>query len=472
MPGRVVVVIGAHKLSWAMFEQMLDDTNSLLSQSKIHFTNIVRLRRLWQERHRRGPSGAGFSLAESLQMSRGYVASDPRDKIYALLGLLSTEAQSQIAVDYDIKIDKLDYLVSKMLLTEQGSLDAMCSGTWSQYDTPSWALRITDVPGTAMHSPHDRLLECFGNVPIPSAGGNRSQGIAFEEPKPGVQGALVAALFGTPLDKVRKEGPASLRISAIDVANVAAFARMGCPVGSSGCSECETYLGEDCPAASLYHVRSIVDGQSCVFSQYEGCLDRIESAVWEISRLAALDPSLEYQIERLPASTSGEWNGSLSKTAAAFRDWEKRREEYEEDMRRREWYLERGYEKSWWRKLCRRTPCDNVPSSPLPPQKPPSLRSMCSNLASSMKRGATVIVTKTGLVGLAVGDVGLQSQILVVPGTSLLVVVECKQTRSGIWVRDEWYEPRGSAWFPGLMDGEIMEAHHAGKIGMGTYKIC
>lgn len=87
-------------------------------------------------------------LLELLIRLRGRRATDGRDKIYGLLGLVSSREKLGIEVDYRISIGELYRNVAAELILRSGNLDLL---TFS----PSWSEESNDSPDCAFLQLHD-----------------------------------------------------------------------------------------------------------------------------------------------------------------------------------------------------------------------------------------------------------------------------------------------------------------------------
>ena len=88
----------------------------------------------------------GDSTMDVLARFRYTQATDPRDKIYALLGLMS--ARLDIDVDYTKSVPDVYTDVARKLMTSQQNLDLLCQGPWElgYGDAESIYERRTDLP--------------------------------------------------------------------------------------------------------------------------------------------------------------------------------------------------------------------------------------------------------------------------------------------------------------------------------------
>jgi hypothetical protein len=99
-------------------------------------------------------SGRQSKLMDVLARFRGTEASDVRDKIYGLLGLVS--GPIDIKVDYSLSAGDVFAGVSAAIFNLDGNLDLLCQGPWHSNgenrlkDLPSWAADFTLSSGETM----------------------------------------------------------------------------------------------------------------------------------------------------------------------------------------------------------------------------------------------------------------------------------------------------------------------------------
>ncbi|MBE3043866.1 HET domain-containing protein [Candidatus Bathyarchaeota archaeon] len=116
------------------------------------------------------PRGPGERALDVMQATRNAVATDPRDKIYGVLGFFGDRGDDPHnifpAPDYTRTAAELYAEVTRALVTTTGSLDVIssCQGflASSVPDLPSWAVSWNDTP-----------LEPFGVGSFDAAGGSR-----------------------------------------------------------------------------------------------------------------------------------------------------------------------------------------------------------------------------------------------------------------------------------------------------------
>jgi hypothetical protein len=84
-------------------------------------------------------NSAQFSLRSLLEMSHSFQATNPRDKIYAVLGLASDRAAIDVNVDYNCSVESLYTRVATSIMTTSSSLDILyCNFGNKRRNLPSW----------------------------------------------------------------------------------------------------------------------------------------------------------------------------------------------------------------------------------------------------------------------------------------------------------------------------------------------
>lgn len=99
------------------------------------------------------PSSQLFShLLQVMQMCRRKLSSDPRDKVFGILGVLPLTVRDEILVDYEISTRDVYINIVDILLRTTGSLDVICEAIHfpphaNNVSVPSWVPDWSHVPG-------------------------------------------------------------------------------------------------------------------------------------------------------------------------------------------------------------------------------------------------------------------------------------------------------------------------------------
>ncbi|KAF7538347.1 hypothetical protein G7054_g2943 [Neopestalotiopsis clavispora] len=155
------VCIGSHLLQWDKFVQGTQawrqaDYGAGLSDSKVRIQQLDRLRKdWWKAKH-------SLDLLQLLDRGRQSYATDARDNIYGLLGLMNPEDRKGVCVDYNRSTRHVYAETTLMLFRRQQNLDFLVKAfsyksPRSEPGLPSWVLdfgdcqQISDVGHLAKH---------------------------------------------------------------------------------------------------------------------------------------------------------------------------------------------------------------------------------------------------------------------------------------------------------------------------------
>lgn len=148
------VCIGPQIVHWNKFKRATSYldwygnpyTEADLMAISARISQLNRLRESWRE------NKYSLTVLELLDMGRKSYATDARDNIYGLLGLMRPEDKRQICVDYNRTPNVIYAEVTAMLIKTQRSLDFLVrcfsdSSLHSQPSLPSWVLDFGDCQG-------------------------------------------------------------------------------------------------------------------------------------------------------------------------------------------------------------------------------------------------------------------------------------------------------------------------------------
>ncbi|KAG4432566.1 hypothetical protein IFR05_011954 [Cadophora sp. M221] len=138
----------SHPLGWiqqksAVLDFRIGETDVILDHSQIrHIYSIyaalpktlIALRRQTRE-------NTAASLLSTLRNAWYHGATDPRDKVYALLGLVSEDERSRYQVDYSISTEQAYAITTKTMLQHDPAMEVLCLAGIDQRSTddlPSW----------------------------------------------------------------------------------------------------------------------------------------------------------------------------------------------------------------------------------------------------------------------------------------------------------------------------------------------
>ena len=112
--------------------------------------------------------GKGPALAWLLGQSRKWQCTDPRDKVYGLLGFVADLKEKDMVIDYKLPVRTVYANAAKMLITKYKSLSFLCQSMLhdhpSSHDLPTWLPDWSD---------DEEILELAHSKPdLPSTGGS------------------------------------------------------------------------------------------------------------------------------------------------------------------------------------------------------------------------------------------------------------------------------------------------------------
>lgn len=100
---QATIYCGSHKLDYSFFKKLMQNQNFQASHRKLFASPAHSL----NEMTRLSPTPLSACFHYALLLCRSRKATDARDRIYALLGIVEEEATSSIPVDYTIEVEKL-----------------------------------------------------------------------------------------------------------------------------------------------------------------------------------------------------------------------------------------------------------------------------------------------------------------------------------------------------------------------------
>ncbi|KAK7433354.1 hypothetical protein QQZ08_000294 [Neonectria magnoliae] len=132
-----VVVCGTFETAWRTVEKAYELSNAVFDMED-HLSDLVSFRKNWQ-------CGISYDLFVHVMLGWNQSATDSRDKIYAVMGLVSNKStQIPLKVDYkqDPKEIFLDFTQQYISLTKNLDILGFCRGcrNTDDWNPPSWAL--------------------------------------------------------------------------------------------------------------------------------------------------------------------------------------------------------------------------------------------------------------------------------------------------------------------------------------------
>lgn len=138
----------SHPLGWVSQKEggplfHISNTDAVLDETQIKHlymiyavlpTTLIALRRQTRD-------NTPTSLLSVLRKAWYHEATDPRDKVYALLGLVAEDERSRYPVDYSMSTEKAYSLTTKIMLKHDSTMEVLCLAGIDQrstVDLPSW----------------------------------------------------------------------------------------------------------------------------------------------------------------------------------------------------------------------------------------------------------------------------------------------------------------------------------------------
>lgn len=138
MHTRPFSLAGLYTASWILF--LMDAAPLTLGQREVMFTGMRDFLLVVEVKKQFEKGWSFYVLPSLLWKFRDRIASDPRDKIYSLLGLLSDNAISQnissatnsqtlkhLLIDYQALVENIYASLVQVVVTETGSLNIICA---------------------------------------------------------------------------------------------------------------------------------------------------------------------------------------------------------------------------------------------------------------------------------------------------------------------------------------------------------
>ena len=175
-----IVTVGADSIQWHEFQNICDimREQETLLETKIFFKHLSKVRTLTHG----GPRGLQLSrfsptaprppLMELLLSHKSKKSTDPRDKVYALVGI-SDSRHSFGAIDYSLPTEDVYAHTARHIITTSHKLDIVCvkQHNLQHFDLPSWVPDWTRLP---KHSGRAHLGLHHHEPPFAAAGDTRA----------------------------------------------------------------------------------------------------------------------------------------------------------------------------------------------------------------------------------------------------------------------------------------------------------
>ena len=140
------IACGRARLNWRLLVAGLGG-----HRLKYYITRLNRVRaavrRLRKSRERLGSRDHGRHLMFLLSYSAGFETSEPRDRVYALYGLLRTNGLVDFVPDYNMSVGDVYEQATAFAIACMGGLDVLKLKPWNQDPAlPSWVLDLSKLP--------------------------------------------------------------------------------------------------------------------------------------------------------------------------------------------------------------------------------------------------------------------------------------------------------------------------------------
>ena len=148
LPARLYVCVGWQIMRWDQLVSVCDDWGldspdydyrSVLKKSTAKLKKLDELRTRWQS------AAYSLDLSELLRLGLESYATDARDNVYGILGLMSPQDKQHIRVDYSRTVEQVYAEATALLIDKQQSLDLIVGSFWHMTETsqaclPSWVV--------------------------------------------------------------------------------------------------------------------------------------------------------------------------------------------------------------------------------------------------------------------------------------------------------------------------------------------
>jgi hypothetical protein len=146
LPTQLYVCIGSQVMLW---DRLLSASSNWRWYSTDHGHALQaayhKLRSLHNLRKQWHLSKYSLAIFDLLRLGRESYATDARDNVYGILGLMNPQERRHIQVDYNCAVDQMYAGVTTMLINRYQSMDILLSSFWHKTETsqawlPSWVV--------------------------------------------------------------------------------------------------------------------------------------------------------------------------------------------------------------------------------------------------------------------------------------------------------------------------------------------
>jgi hypothetical protein len=126
LPARLYVCVGSQLMRWDQLVSASHDwlsysyrDDSIVNECMLKLMRLDRVRKQWQS------TKYSLDLLELLGLGAASYATDARDNVYGILGLVNPQDKHRITVDYDCALDEVYAEVTAMLIHKYQSMDVL-----------------------------------------------------------------------------------------------------------------------------------------------------------------------------------------------------------------------------------------------------------------------------------------------------------------------------------------------------------
>ena len=161
---KILIFRGGHTVEWEAMESIqrcltMKHIESIYASPKLNIATIYMPLGVFGpiNLNRSTSSSDPLSLLQSLCRYRGRGATDPKDKVFALLGITNVKDSPFLVIDYSLSVEQVYVNVFEHIAATTGDLNILCSvgSSTSRPKLPSWATDWAPPDGIRYWTPRD-----------------------------------------------------------------------------------------------------------------------------------------------------------------------------------------------------------------------------------------------------------------------------------------------------------------------------
>jgi hypothetical protein len=209
LPARLHVCVGLQVISWGQFVNASDtwsqmfvphSTPGIASHSACRMI-LLSLQSMRSTSHTDGKHS--LDILQLLELSRHAIASDTRDNVYGIMGLISPQDRREIRVDYSRTTNHVYAEMTAMLIKKYQSLDLIVNSFWHKNErSQAWLPSLVIDYGAGLHGAWDHVDP-------------RTDGLPALCSRPQITRYGFKAGAETPVSTSVKDDPLKLRLDAV-----------------------------------------------------------------------------------------------------------------------------------------------------------------------------------------------------------------------------------------------------------------